>query len=565
MGKYIRLVDYKSPAEKEKHFFDASNTYSFSKERYYDIPGKAFSYQISDRLYDIFVDAPKMETISEPKVGLQTGKNDLYYREWTEVSFKKITFSGEKGYKWFPCIKGGEKRKWYGNFGTIIDWQNDGAGIKHESGSVVRNPDYYFRKGLTWTKITSNFALRSYPEGMIMTDASVFVFPEDELAVLGCLNSCVMPAIVGALNPTLNFVATTVASLPILFPEDLDEVRRLVSENIDISRREWDSTEYSWDFKRHVLYPCSGETVISTIYDRKKQEREHDIEVLRNNEERLNVIFANVYGMIDEVTTKVDDVTIADLKLSDTIKSLISYAVGCVMGRYSLKTEGLAYAGGVFNEDAYSTVFSPCEYGVLPITKEQFFEEDLCTRVIDFIRIVYGEESLNDNLKFIASALQPGAYDAPKKILREYLFNDFYNDHYQIYQHRPIYWQLDSGDAGGFRALVYMHRFNENTLPLVRTEFIQDLRYKYEEEMQRQKSRLEGASSTAESNAIKKDIAALDKKIVECAAYDELLNHATSSIQNYLFDLDDGVKTNYAKFLSIDGDKNSNILTVVKL
>lgn len=179
--------------------------------------------------------------------------------------------------------------------------------------------------------------------------------------------------------------------------------------------------------------------------------------------------------------------------------------------------------------------------------------------------MVYGEDSLVENLKFIAATLKPDSYEAPKKIIRDYLFNDFFTDHYQIYQRRPIYWQLDSGKAGGFRAIAYMHRFTENTLPLVRTEFIQDLRYKYEEEMQRQKSRLEGASSTAESNAIKKDIAALDKKIVECAAYDELLNHATSSIQNYLFDLDDGVKNNYAKFLSIDGDKNSNILTVVKL
>ena len=172
---------------------------------------------------------------------------------------------------------------------------------------------------------------------------------------------------------------------------------------------------------------------------------------------------------------------------------------------------------------------------------------------------------MTENLKFVASALKPDSFEAPKKIIREYLFNDFFDNHYQIYQHRPIYWQLDSGKAGGFRAIVYMHRFTENTLPLVRTEFIQDLRYKYEEEMQRQKGRLEGASSTAEANSIKKDIAALDKKIVECAAYDELLNHATSSIQNYLFDLDDGVKTNYAKFLSIDGDKNSNILTAVKL
>ena len=245
--------------------------------------------------------------------------------------------------------------------------------------------------------------------------------------------------------------------------------------------------------------------------------------------------------MVDEVDVKVDEVTIADLSVKDAVRSLISYAVGCVMGRYSLKIDGLVYAGGQFDDSKYRTDFMPCEYGVLPITEEQFFEEDLCTRVLDFIRAVYGETSFNENIKFIASALCPGSYDAPKKILREYLFNDFYNDHYQVYQHRPIYWQLDSGDAGGFRAIAYMHRFNENTLPLVRTEFIQDLRYKYEDEMNRQKGRMEGASTTAEKNSIKKDITDLDKKIVECSAYDELLNHASSSIQNYVFNLDDGV------------------------
>lgn len=288
---------------------------------------------------------------------------------------------------------------------------------------------------------------------------------------------------------------------------------------------------------------------------------------LSDNESFLDEYFVGVYGLQDCIDDSVpeEQIPVTQAEVGRDIQSLLSYAVGCIMGRYSLKEEGLVYAGGTWDETRYSDDFKPCEYGVLPITDNQYFEDDLCTRVIDFIRSVYGEETLNENLKFIASALKPGSYEAPKKVLRDYLFNDFFNCHYQVYQHRPVYWQLDSGKAGGFKAILYMHRFNENTLPLVRTEFIQDLRYKYEEEMQRQKGILENASTTAEKNTIKKQIADLDKKIVECSSYDELLNHASSSIQNYVFDLDDGVKTNYAKFLSIDGDKTKNILTVIKL
>ncbi|MDD7027674.1 MAG: hypothetical protein PUI46_11390, partial [Lachnospiraceae bacterium] len=263
----------------------------------------------------------------------------------------------------------------------------------------------------------------------------------------------------------------------------------------------------------------------------------------------------------------VEDVNISVrlAELEREIKSLLSYAVGCIMGRYSLKEEGLIYAGGEWDNTRYSEEFKPCEYGVMPITEEQYFEEDLCTRVIDFIKVVYGEDTLTENLKFIASALKPGSFEAPKKVIREYLFNGFFDNHYQIYQHRPIYWQLDSGKSGGFRAIVYMHRYSENTLPIIRTEYIQELRYKYEEEMQRLQHRAVDATTTVEKNAIKKEITAIDKKLVECTAYDDLLNHATSNIQNYTFDLDDGVKTNYAKFLSVDGDKSKNILTVIKL
>lgn len=434
--------------------------------------------------------------------------------------------------------------------------------------------EYYFRNHVGWSKITSSrYSFRYYDENFTFDSAGLGLFPMDEdnlLWALAFLNSNIATFYIGLLNPTLNVTPMVVKNLPAIRNDaDRGIIVELTKQNIEISKEEWDEFEISWDFKEHPLV-SNRQTVpirIEEGFCEYVTQSDQRFEKLRSNEILLNRRFVESYGLQGEVETEVEEdaVTLRKADLHREIKSLISYAVGCIMGRYSLKEDGLIYAGGEWNSTRYSDEFKPCEYGVMPITEEQYFEEDLCTRVIDFIKVVYGEDTLTENLKFIASALKPGSFEAPKKVIREYLFNGFFDNHCQIYQHRPIYWQLDSGKAGGFRAIVYMHRYSENTLPIVRTEYIQELRYKYEEEMQRLQHRVVDATTTAEKNAIKREITIIDKKLVECTAYDELLNHATSNIKNYTFDLDDGVKINYAKFLSVDGDKSKNILTVIKL
>lgn len=583
MGSYLRLIAYGSENEKREAFLKGTNTYVYTMDQFHCIEGSPYVYWAGEALRDSFKNDRQLAEFGDAKIGLQTGDTQKFIRLWFEIDSCSFNVAS---CKWFPINKGGEYRKWFGNNLNVVDWQDNGkniktdklerlkAGLIEKKNSKCWNEDYYFRRGITWNLISSSsFSARCY-ENMIFDIASngYFVFDDSNyLYIAGLLNSKVTQYIADALNPTMNLSAGVLSKLPV---KDLvnqkSEINEEVQRCIDLAKTDWNMFEVSYEFCTHPLVGRRNDKMsilLSDKYLEWEAKCNQRFQELKSNEEKINEIFITAYGLENELdsTIKDEDVSVRLANQEREIKSLISYAVGCIMGRYSIKEEGLIYAGGNWDDTRYAGDFKPCEFGVLPITEEQFFEVDLCTRVIDFVKVVYGEDSLVENLKFIAATLKPDSYEAPKKIIRDYLFNDFFTDHYQIYQRRPIYWQLDSGKAGGFRAIAYMHRFTENTLPLVRTEFIQDLRYKYEEEMQRQKSRLEGASSTAESNAIKKDIAALDKKIVECAAYDELLNHATSSIQNYLFDLDDGVKNNYAKFLSIDGDKNSNILTVVKL
>lgn len=580
MGKYIRLIKGNA-GEKEGDFFNESKEeYVSQTSDFRLIAGYPFAYWLGPHTKEIF----KLGSIGSKvdlRMGLTTGRNDHYLRYWFEPNFCNVGIGYDRasarnsGLKWFPYDKGGEYRKWYGNRDYVVNWLNDGYEMQntlHPSGNRIWahnfNLEYNFRKHISWNDIvTKHISFRAFEDGFLFDSsaATAFIGDADYYKILGYLNCSIVDYLASVLNPTLHFKLGDFEKLP--FIDDVeDEIEVIVKDCISICKSEWDSFEYSWDFKKHVCIG-DGNMLIEEKFKQWSEECEERFQRLKSNEEKINKYFSEIYGLEDEIDTTVDNdnVAIRRADLEREIKSLISYAVGCIMGRYSLKEEGLVYAGGEWDDSKYAPDFMPCDYGVMPITEEQFFEEDLCTRVIDFIKVVYGEAHLNENLRFIASALKPDSYDAPKKIIREYLFNDFFDNHYQIYQHRPIYWQLDSGKTGGFRAIMYMHRFNENILPLIRTEFIQDLRYKYEDEMQRQKARLEGATSTAEKNVVKKVIDNLDKKIVECSAYDELLNHASSSIQNYIFDLDDGVKTNYAKFLSIDGDKTKNILTVIKL
>lgn len=582
LGSYYRLVQPGTQQGKADMYLKKENHYFASQNMFVKMPGQPYAYWLSEKAQKAFA-GKLLSNYADTKQGLATGCNDLFLRYWFEPSICKIGFgmqsrddAEKSALKWFPCNKGGSYRKWYGNNDYVVDWYEDGKTIRNfrnkDTGKLRSRPqnmDRYFKEGLTWSAIANELSMRYSPAGFISETKGSMCFVKDInniWYILAVLNSNVVDVFLSVLSSNLDYHEGPMAKVPVVLDDRCKErIDFLCQKCIELAREDWDSFEYSWDFKAHPLIASRGR--LESIFDAYADKTKRNFVNLKNYEEEINSIFASLYGLEGEVECTVQENRIA-IRLADysrEIKSLISYAVGCVMGRYSLKEDGLIYAGGKWDDSRYSDEFRPCEFGILPITEEQFFEEDLCTKVIDFIKLVYGEDVLIDNLKYIGSALKPNSYDAPKKIIREYLFNEFFDNHYKIYQHRPIYWQLDSGKAGGFKAILYMHRFNENTLPIVRTEFIQDLRYKYEEEMHRQKGRMEGASTTAERNAIKKNVDSLDKKIVECSAYDELLNHASSSIQNFVFDLDDGVKTNYAKFLSIDGDENRNILTVIKL
>lgn len=565
MGTFIRLVEYGNADNKEKEFFNRANWHLQADEKFKYLPNYLYSYWISPNVIKTFEDATTVADIADGKVGLQTGNNDVFLRFWFEVDQNNIAFDGDRNKRWYLYSKGGSVRRWYGNNEYVVDWKDDGKKVKNYDGAYPRNTEYYFRDGITWSDVKSGaISMRKMPPNSAFDTCAPCLFSKNhEDILLAFFNTKVAQLYMDFMTSPLHYTCGAVLEVPMRGLEH--DYSKLVNECVLKAKKEWDSFETSWDFSVHPLIKDAG--LIQDVFEEWERETEEDFMFVKNSEEEITQKFIDEYQFADEISSTLDnsEITMRCAEVKREIKSLISYAVGCVLGRYSLKEEGLIFAGGKWDESKYLDDFKPCEYGIIPITENQYFSEDLCTRVIDFIKVVYGEDTLNENLKFIAKALKPDSYESPKKIIRDYLFNGFFDNHYQIYQHRPIYWQLDSGKAGGFRAIMYMHRFNENTLSTVRTEYIQELLYKYEDEIQRLQHKLGDAKTTAEKNEVKKQATAIDKKLVECTVYDDLLNHVTSSIQNYVFDLDDGVKTNYAKFLSIDGDKTKNVLTVIKL
>ena len=568
IGTYVRLVDANSQMAKEKMFLSGENRFFIMQEQFRVIPGVPIAYWLTPSLFKTFEEAPILDTFASPKVGLQTGNNERYYREWHEVSFSDITFNASANYKWYPAVKGGESRKWYGNFGTIINWENDGYSVKQEKGAVIRNPSYYFQKGLAWTKITSNFALRYFPDGMVLTDASVFVFPQKEKLILACLNSKVMPLIISILNPTLNFVASTVASLPILIAKE-DVVEKIAEANISLSEKDWDSFENSWNFNAHPLV-LAAETpdlngghkvTLADSYAKWEALCEKRFNQLKANEEELNRIFIDIYGLQEELTPEVEDkdVTVRKADLGRDIRSLLSYAVGCMFGRYSLDEPGLVYAGGEWDSSKYST-FIPDKDNCIPITDEAYFEDDLVGQFVSWMKKVFGEEKLEANLDFIAKALgNKGA--TSRDVIRNYFLNDFMKDHIKIYQKRPIYWLFDSGKQDGFKALVYMHRWNADTVGNLRVEYLHKMQHTYEREIVRMQETIDNSRDSREVSKATKRKDKLQKQLKETKDYDAKLAHiALSRIE---IDLDDGVKVNYEKVQTGRDGKKMQILAKI--
>lgn len=583
-GSYRRLFEKQGAVDsvetKEKWFFEGKGSFNANQADFSKIPGMPVAYWVSENFIKSF-QYTTIEDFGFAGIGMRTGDNERFLRFWHEVDKNNIIIgckSAEEqiasNKKWVPYNKGGEFRRWYGNNDYVVNWYNNGEEIKENTRKVypqlgenlgwkISNEQYYFKRGITWSGVTSSkCSYRAYPTGFIFDSGANGLFVYDErnyCYVLGCLNNSISLYILSVINPTINTGAGTVRKIPLLFNEYYkNEIDSLVQQNIDLSKSDWDSFETSWDFKTHPL--LKPVPLISESFAQWSDECEKRFTQLKSNEEELNRIFIDIYGLQDELTPEVEDkdVTVRRADLTRDIKSLVSYAVGCMFGRYSLDVEGLAYAGGEWDGSKYKT-FIPDPDNCIPVTDEEYFRDDIVVRFVDFIRTVYGADTLEENLTFIADALGTRGNTSRERI-RNYFLNDFIKDHIKMYQKRPIYWMFDSGKQNGFRALVYMHRWNADTTGNVRVEYLHKLQRIYENEI-RQAQDVAETGSGREVSAAQKRIEKLTKQLKETHDFDEKIAHlALSRID---IDLDDGVKVNYEKVQTGDDGKKIEVLTKI--
>ena len=562
IGTYCRLVDGNSQLEKERAFLEKNNIY-FALQKYFEqIPGKPYVYWISKKMRKLF-EFDNVDSVSTTRHGMTTGNNDRFLRMWYEVNYNKIGFklgSTEEAKnskkKWFPYNKGGEYRKWYGNYVYVVNYEKDGEEIKEftshlPQGTWVRvmSREYYFKPSLTWTKTsTTTFGVRYSPQGAIFDVAGSSLFPyRDYFYLLGLLNTNIAFNYLKMLNPTMSIQTGNIKTLPYI-EKNKDAVDGYVTKNIKISMDDWNSFEVAWDFKKHPL--ISKFNKVEESYAVWKREADDRFEQLKMNEETLNHIFINIYGLQNELMPEVEikDVTVRRADLSRDIRSLVSYAVGCMFGRYSLDEEGLIYAGDEWNNSRYET-FIPDDDNCIPITDEEYFSDDIVARFVEFVKTVYGADTLEENLDFIAKALGNKG-DTSREVIRNYFLKDFYADHLKVYQKRPIYWLFDSGKQNGFKALIYMHRYDADTVGRVRTDYLHRAQKYVETAMQSAQYTIDNASSASEKSKATKAVTKYTKQLAEMKIYDEAIAHIAN--KRIEIDLDDGVKVNYEKFQGVE-------------
>ena len=579
-GVYCRLIEPTTQQDKEEMFLAGENRYTANQDNFAKIPGKPLVYWFGKRFLDSFSNNESVNTYGDARKGLVTLDNERFLRIWTEVLFSKIGIRVDSAeaalkreVKWIPINKGGLFRKWYGNNSFVVNWKSDGKEIKdniiktYRGGSYtkeVRSEEKYFLPGITWTVVsTSRTSFRRYENGFIFSNSGESVTVpncnEDTLDYLtGLLNSKYAERTLAVLSPTMGFESGYIAEVPV--PDGLTRegsIVPIVRENIQVSKEDWDSFETSWDFTRHPFikaitkYPNMmdiGNIYLAECYDIWAGECEERFEKLKANEEELNRIFIDIYGLQDELTPEVEDkdVTVRKADLCRDVRSFISYAVGCMFGRYSPTYDGLAYAGGTWNDGKYN-IYKPDADGIIPICDDEYFEDDMMGRFVEFVRVVYGDSSLEDNLLFIAKAL--GGKGQPKEVIRNYFLNDFYADHCKIYQKRPIYWLFDSGKKNGFKCLIYLHRYQPDTIARIRTDYVHEQQARYRTAIEGLEKQVAAATSTSERVKLTKQLNKVQAQDTELHQYEEKV-HALAD-QMIKIDLDDGVKHNYEIFKDV--------------
>ena len=601
-GLYFKLSAFRGGMEKqremiEKALMDLSQCnyfYMINQKEFLNIPSEPFAFWANDTIISAFKNSSSLGDYALSRNGMKTGDNDTFLRLWWEVVAEKLKTdcknykdAEKSGAKWFPYNKGGEYRKWYGNNDFIVNWENLGDRIFYyaiKDGRHVQDYplDLKFIPTLSWSLITSAKPAFRYKEGNLSDIAGMSLFTERNKIIryLGLLNSCVALDILQMLAPTINFQAGDIARIPVIEKINVEsKISSLVEKNILLSKNDWDSFETSWDFKSHPLVPLSFErkeqlaagmnteerwksvSLLSSRFVRWERECNDRFGALKKNEEELNRIFIDIYGLQDELTPVVEDkdVTVRKADLQRDIRSLISYAVGCMFGRYSIDRGGLAYAGGEWDYNFY-TAFTPDEDNVIPITDEEYFDDDIVGVFCKWLATVYGKDTLEENLDFIARALGNSG-NTSREIIRNYFLKDFYKDHCKIYQKRPIYWLFDSGKQNGFKALIYLHRYNRDTIGNMRAEYLHRMEHVYESEINRMNALAEQSEVQREAANARKRAEKLQKQLQECREYDEKVGHL--AVDRIELDLDDGVKVNYEKLQTDRNGKKYQILAKI--
>lgn len=618
-GDYIHVKLSDLEDDKPKVFPTKSKrNRTASAHNFAKIPGSPVAYWVGEGLLRAFEEGTPIREMSDARQGIIPGNTEAFLRNWYEVNIAKIGFNHKKSEdivkynkKWFPYNKGGAFRRWYGNIEHLINMENNGYDIINSglnNNYRLRDPILYFKEAVTWSKISSgSFSTRIMPSGNLFDIAGCCIFNLNEniYYILGLCNSVIITQILNAISPTLNYEVDHIKNLPIVFNnEKHKDITSLVTANIALSRADWDAFETSWDFAHHPLVPkltavnsttitpnsadttnsalhSDGNSVLlKDLYNIWQQDCETRFNTLKQNEEELNRIFIDIYGLQDELTPQVDDkdVTVRKADLTRDVKSLISYAVGCMFGRYSPLKDGLMYAGGEWDLKKFQALIPGFEQkdatteqtvtdhpvlpdpdNIIPICDDAYFDDDITAMFVNWIEAVYGKDTLEANLKFIAGAL--GGNGSPRQVIRKYFLGEFYKDHVKTYKKRPIYWLYDSGKQNGFKALFYMHRYNADTTGNMRVEYLHRLQRVYEKEINRMQEIIEGSEDNKEIINATKRKEKLQKQLKETKEYDARVAHlALSRIE---IDLDDGVKVNHEKVQTATDGKNMGILAKI--
>jgi type II restriction/modification system DNA methylase subunit YeeA len=605
-GCYIRLVDFKGARNQGPRTLEAIANrncgwlFEAAQDAFQRIPGKPVAYWISAQVRRLFAGLPELATTCKPLVGLQTGDNESFVRRWSEVdglnsafNCRSRTDAQQSKVRWFPYTKGGPFRKWYGNNEFVVDWLDDGLAIRSHRSAVVRNSDFYFRNGISFTNISSAyFGARSTPSGFLFDQSGSMFFSLRSLPVdveLSFLLSNVAGLFLELLSPAMHFNPGKLGKLP-FSPGALpvtkigDNAKRLI-EN---AKQDWDAYELSWEFQSLPLLVVSSDLIptLEASYNNWITQNSKTVNQMKFLEEENNSLFIEAYDLADELTP---DVPIEQITLTvnpayryggklteeemwtrfrqDTMQELVSYAIGCMMGRYSLDEPSLIYAHSGnegFDPSRYPS-FPADDDGIVPVTDMDWFDDDAANRVREFLLAVWGAETLDENLAWLAEILGQKGSEIPVETIRRYLSTSFFKDHLQIYKKRPIYWLFSSGKEKAFECLVYLHRYNESTLSRMRNEYVIPLQGKYSARADYLANEIQQASSASAQKKLQKELDSLKKKQTELAKFDEELRHYAD--QRISIDLDDGVKVNYGKFggllaevKAVTGEKPKDLL-----